>query len=87
MLRCFQPESRFNDLDDWQFADMAEGLGGVGWRVSTRAALAAAIEDARRQRGSFCLIEAMIPRGVVSETLSRFVAGVKRLHGRPGAAR
>ena len=28
MLRAFQPESRFNDLDDWHFADIAPSLGG-----------------------------------------------------------
>ena len=27
MLRTFQPESGFNDLDDWGFAQMAAGLG------------------------------------------------------------
>jgi indolepyruvate decarboxylase len=36
MLRAFQPESRFNDLDDWQFAAMAAALGGHGERVTTR---------------------------------------------------
>jgi indolepyruvate decarboxylase len=30
-------------------------------------------------RGRFQLIEVMIPRGVLSSTLQRFVAGVKRL--------
>ena len=31
-------------------------------------------------RGRFQLIDITIPRGVLSETLSRFVAGVKRLN-------
>ena len=87
MLRCFQPESRFNDLDDWRFADMAESLGGVGRRVATRAELAQALSDAHADRGRFRLIEAMVPRGVLSDTLSRFVAGVKRLQTQPGTAR
>jgi indolepyruvate decarboxylase len=30
-------------------------------------------------RGRFQLIDITIPRGVLSETLARFVAGVKRL--------
>jgi amidase len=30
MLRAFQPESKFNDLSDWHFADMAAPLGGHG---------------------------------------------------------
>ena len=37
MLRAFQPELAFNDLDDWHFAELADGLGGVGQRVATRA--------------------------------------------------
>ena len=79
MLRTFQPESEFNNLDDWGFASMAAGLGGDGVRVSTRAALRDALEHAVATRGRFQLIEAMIPRGVLSDTLARFVAGVKRL--------
>ena len=30
MLRTFQPESRFNDLDEWNFAGLASALGGDG---------------------------------------------------------
>jgi indolepyruvate decarboxylase len=86
MLRAFQPESAFNDLDDWRFADMAASMGGVGRRVATRAELKAALDAAAGERGRFQLVEAMIPRGVLSATLARFVAGVKRLHS-PGDAR
>jgi indolepyruvate decarboxylase len=39
MLRVFQPESRFNDLDDWHFSDIAASIGGVGERVTTRSPL------------------------------------------------
>ncbi len=46
MLRAFQPESAFNDLDDWRFADIAGSIGGEGRRVTTRAELAAALEHA-----------------------------------------
>ncbi|MES2148457.1 MAG: indolepyruvate/phenylpyruvate decarboxylase [Pseudomonadota bacterium] len=79
MLRTFQPESGFTDLSDWHFADMAVPMGGQGYRVSTRGALAAALEKAIATRGKFQLIEAMIPRGVLSDTLQRFVHGVRRL--------
>ena len=37
MLRVFQPESRFNDLDDWNFAAIAPALGGHGERVADAA--------------------------------------------------
>ncbi|HXH02038.1 MAG TPA: indolepyruvate/phenylpyruvate decarboxylase [Candidatus Competibacteraceae bacterium] len=82
MLRTFQPESKFNDLDDWHYTELAAGLGGCGVRVQTRAELAAALEQAVASRGRFQLIEIMIPRGVLSQTLSRFVSAVKRLHGK-----
>ena len=80
MLRTFQPESGFNDLGHWGFAEMAAGLGGDGVRVTTRAELKAALEQAMATRGRFQLIEVSIPRGVLSSTLARFVAGVKRLN-------
>lgn len=79
MLRTFQPESSFNDLGHWGFAEMAGPLGGDGVRVTTRAELKIALDRAVRTRGRFQLIEIAIPRGVLSATLARFVAGVKRL--------
>jgi indolepyruvate decarboxylase len=80
MLRTFQPESSFNDLGHWGFAEMAAGMGGDGVRVNTRAELKAALDKAMATRGRFQLIDITIPRGVLSETLARFVAGVKRLN-------
>ena len=77
MLRTFQPESTFNDLDDWHFADIAPALGGTGERVTTRRELAAALERAVESRGCFALVEVMLPRGTTSDTLARFVAGFK----------
>ena len=61
------------------------GMGGDGVRVNTRAELQAALEHAVATRGRFQLIDITIPRGVLSRTLSRFVAGVKRLNA-PAAA-
>ncbi len=82
MLRVFQPESRFNDLDDWHFADIAASIGGVGERVTTRRELAAALDRAVRRRGQFSLVEVMLPRGVTSDTLARFVSGFKSVRER-----
>src|SRR5262245_16672670 len=82
MLRAFQPESRFNDLDDWKFAAMAESLGGHGKRVTTRRQLRDALERAVARRGQFSLIEVMLPRGATSETLTRFVSGFKAARAR-----
>jgi len=77
MLRVFQPESRFNNLDDWHYADIANSIGGVGERVTTRQELVAALERAVQRRGQFSLVEVMLPRGKTSDTLARFVAGFK----------
>jgi indolepyruvate decarboxylase len=79
MLRTFQPESAFNDLGEWNFAEIARALGGDGTRARRRRELADALERAIATRGRFQLVEAMIPRGSLSKTLERFVAGVKRL--------
>jgi indolepyruvate decarboxylase len=81
MLRAFQPESAFNDLDDWHFAEIAPALGGVGERATTRRELAAALERAIENRGRFSLVEVMLPRGTTSATLARFVAGFKAARG------
>jgi indolepyruvate decarboxylase len=85
-LHAFQPESKFTRLDDWHYAGMAEGLGGDGVRVRTRRELRDALARAAATRGRFQLIDAMIPRGVRSSTLQRFVEGVARM-GRVPAAR
>jgi indolepyruvate decarboxylase len=77
MLRVFQPESRFNDLEDWRFAELAGPLGGDGVRVGTRRELADALDAAHARRGRFQLLEVMLPRGRTSDTLARFVAGFK----------
>ena len=76
MLRAFQPESRFNDLDTWQFAELAGALGGDGVRVHTRQELDQAMSAAFYQRGKFQLIEAMISRGKTSRTMTQYVQGI-----------
>jgi indolepyruvate decarboxylase len=78
MLRVFQPESKFNTLDDWRFAEMAAPLGGRGVRVTTRRELFAALDSAAATRGRFHIIEAMIAPGSVSPTLEGFVGALKR---------
>lgn len=81
MLRVFQPESKFNDLDDWNFAALAENLGGHGVRVTTRTELAQALRRAVETPGRFNLIEIMLAPGAVSTTLSRFVAALTLARG------
>jgi indolepyruvate decarboxylase len=78
MLKVFQADTRYNDLDDWRFAEMAGPLGGQGRRVATRAALWDALLAAAADESNWHLIEIMIPRGAYSGTLTRFVAAAKK---------
>jgi len=84
MLRAFQPESRFNDLDTLDFAAIAGTLGGDGHRAETRAELSRALHQAASTHGRFQLIDARIPRGTLSPTLQRFVDGFKQMRGGSG---
>jgi indolepyruvate decarboxylase len=84
MLRVFQPESKFNDLSDWNFAAIAPSLGGHGERVTTRRQLRDALDRAAKRRGEFSLVEVMLKRGVTSHTLERFVKGFKAAREKAG---
>ncbi|MDH5538098.1 MAG: indolepyruvate/phenylpyruvate decarboxylase [Rhizobacter sp.] len=79
MLRAFEPGAAFNELDRWDFASMAAGMGGDGHRVRTRAELRAALRKAHATRGRFQLLDIRLEPGVTSPTLARFVKAVKRL--------
>lgn len=81
MLKTFQPDTGYNRLDTWGFAEMAEPLGGHGTRVTTRQALADALSHAVQQRGKFQLIEIMLSDEEISPTLQRFVDAQCRLTG------
>ena len=58
----------------------------MGERVTTRRELAAALDRAVKRRGQFSLVEVMLPRGVTSETLARFVSGFKSIRERMAKA-
>lgn len=87
MLRMFQPESGFNTLDEWRFAELAAALGGHGTRVRTRRELHAALAAAHARRGRFTLIEAMIAPGRLSDTLRRYVEGFRASRARQAGGR
>jgi indolepyruvate decarboxylase len=72
MLKAFQKDTGYNDLDDWHFAEHAETMGGRGTRVSTPAQLTAALEQAHNDESCFQLVEIMLPADVFSRTLTRF---------------
>jgi indolepyruvate decarboxylase len=79
MLRTFQPESGFNDLPELNYARIANELGGRGYRASTREQFKDALATAAHNTDSFQLVEVMINRGVLSNTLGRFVEGIGKM--------
>ncbi len=79
MLRAFQPESGFNDLDTLNFAAIAEAIGGRGDSVTTRGQLYAAMDTAFQDDSTFRLIDIRLQRGLMSTTLNRFVDGIKNM--------
>jgi indolepyruvate decarboxylase len=79
MLRAFDPDARFNDLGQWDFAALARAIGGDGHAVHTPRELARAFERAIATRGRFQLIDVRLPAGTHSATLGRFVGAVRRL--------
>jgi indolepyruvate decarboxylase len=76
MLKAFQKDTDYNELDDWHFADMAASMGGKGTRVSTPTELKAALEAARADMSCFQLIEIMLPKDRFSDTLTRFTQAI-----------
>ena len=79
MLRAFQPESAFNDLDRLDYAALADALGGSGQAVRTKRELHEALDRAFADESGFQLIDISLARGLMSNTLSRFVAGFKQM--------
>ena len=67
-------------LPDFPIAEET-GLGGDGYRATTRSEPWSALTPAAATRGRFQPIEAVDRWGRVSRTLARFVPGVKLLRG------
>lgn len=72
MLSAFRPQARYTELGDWDFARIADALGGRGARVSTRGELALALDAAARDRGRFQLIDVRLAPDALSPRLRRF---------------
>ncbi len=76
MLSAFRPDARYTDIGEWDFASLANALGGRGHRVTTRSQLAQALEEAANSRGIFQLIDVRIARDALSPTMRRFAAAM-----------
>jgi indolepyruvate decarboxylase len=76
MLSAFRPKAGYTDIGEWDFAALANALGGRGQCVTTRAQLALALEVAANSRGVFQLIDVRIARDALSPTMRRFAAAM-----------
>jgi len=76
MISAFRPSAHYADIGQWDFAAIAQGLGGRGYRVETRAQLAAALDGAARARGEFQLLDVRIAPGEISPKLRRFTEAI-----------
>ena len=76
MLTAFRPAARYTDIGAWDFASLANALGGRGYSVDTREQLALALGEAATSRGSFQLIDVRIARDALSPSLRRFAAAI-----------
>jgi indolepyruvate decarboxylase len=76
MLSAFRPDARYTGIGEWDFASLANALGGRGHRVTSRAELARALDEAATNRGSFQLIDVRVASGALSPSLRRFAAAL-----------
>ncbi len=72
----------FQQPERVEFCRDSQHTGGRGQKTTTRAELKSALDRAIKDTDRFQLIEVMIERGVLSDTLSGYVEGVKKVRGR-----
>ena len=78
-------DGAFNDLVRWNFARIPDVLGaGLGIKVATEAEMAAALQRARANTGSFTLIQVMIDRDDHSPALLRLTKTLAERIARKG---
>ncbi len=72
MQRVFQ-DGPFNDIGRWDYQQLPALLGGGrAWRVDSPKTLSAALAEARDYRDGPSIIEAVLPKGDISQTLQVF---------------
>jgi indolepyruvate decarboxylase len=75
-------DGAFNDVHPWAYWRIPEVLGGgLGMRVETEHDMAAALTRARANKGSYTLIQVILPKDDHSPALHRLTASLKeRVH-------
>ncbi|MCW3996642.1 MAG: thiamine pyrophosphate-binding protein [Candidatus Bathyarchaeota archaeon] len=72
MEQLFYPSARFNELVNWQYAEMAQLWGGKGYKCTKCEDLYRALEEAKDQK-NFTLIEVVTEREELSEELLAWI--------------
>lgn len=78
MLRSFGPEARYNDIAGLSYARIAESLGGRGQTARTPGELSRALETALSRKGTFEVIDAVLPKNECTAMMKRFAAALKQ---------
>jgi indolepyruvate decarboxylase len=66
-----EPPEAFNVLPRWDYVKLAEAFGGAGFAAGTLSELDAALEAARRNTGTFSLVEVRVPERDLPENVKR----------------
>lgn len=72
MIRAFAPDNQAANLGLWQFAELANVLGGRGHVAQTPAQLQSALEQAFADEQQFHLIDVRIAPGCMTPSLAHF---------------
>ncbi len=72
MEQLFHPDAKFNELEDWHYAELAQLWGGKGYRCTSCIQLYLALEDAYAQK-CFSIIEVVTERDELSDELMAWI--------------
>jgi indolepyruvate decarboxylase len=72
MEQLFHPDAKFNELQDWHYAELAKLWDGKGYRCTNCKQLYSALEEAYAQK-CFTLIEVVTERDELSEELMAWI--------------
>ncbi len=76
MLRVIQPEGKYFNIPNWDFARLAETWGGRGFTVRTKREMKAALLAAHGQ-DRFSVIDALLPLGETSQVLKNYIKRIR----------
>jgi len=76
MLRTIQPEGKYFDLTNWDFARLAELWGGFGFTARTKREMWEGLRACYRQK-RFAILNAILPLGETSLVLRKYLGKIR----------